>query len=285
MVELGHRPSPVGLRRQLVQLAQPDGPGDVVHPVVEADLLVQVLVGLAVRTQQAHLAGHRRIVGGHHAALAGAHVLGGIEGIGHRVAERADALALVGRQVRLRRVVDHLELVLLRERLDRVDVRRDAVEMAHRDGLGVGRDLRGDILHIDLVRLLERVAEHNLGPRRHQHRHRGDVGPRRNDDLITRLQQRAVGELERAGPVGAGQADLRVGGLGKLLFESRTLRRGPQHARFEHLVRRRDVLLGQPDRHERHGLLEHRGAAIDRQIRRRHRRRHRTHSIAGYEGS
>lgn len=83
-----------------------DGAGDVVHAVVEADAFVEVLVGLAVGAEEGEIAGEGAVVGGDQAALAGAEVLGGVEGVGDDVAVDAEALAVVAGEVGLGGVVE-----------------------------------------------------------------------------------------------------------------------------------------------------------------------------------
>ena len=167
--------------------------------------------------------------------------------------------------MRLRAVVDHLEPVLVRDRLDRIDIDRDPVQVGHGDRLRLVRDLLLDVLRVRLVRILETIAEHHLRARRNQHRHRRDVRPSRRDHLIAGLEQRPIRKLERTRPVRARQPDLRIRSFSELFLERSTLRSSPEHPRFEHLVRRRDVLLRQTDGHKRHGLLESGGPSVDRQ--------------------
>jgi hypothetical protein len=106
---------------------------DVVHAVVVPDGLVEVLVRLAVARSNLSLAAECIVVARDEPTLARRQVLRRVERVRHRVAKRADPLALPRREVCLGRVVDDLEVGFLRERFDCVDIDRAAIEVRRGD--------------------------------------------------------------------------------------------------------------------------------------------------------
>jgi len=87
--------------RELFELLEADSGGDVGHAVIVADGGVLVTGPLAVVTQEPTLFGYLVGVGGDHAALAGGHVLGGVEGVARAGADGAGHAGLVERAVGL----------------------------------------------------------------------------------------------------------------------------------------------------------------------------------------
>lgn len=150
------------------------------------------------------------VVGGEHAAFAGAEVFGGVEGVGACVAVGTDAFVVVFGEVCLGAVVDDFEVVLGGECLDGVDVNGDAVEVGDSNGFGLRGDLLFDVCGVGLVGIFEAVAEDDLGAGGDEHGDGGDIGPCGGDDFVTAFDESAVGELEGAGAVGAGEADFGV---------------------------------------------------------------------------
>ena len=122
--------------------------------------------------------------------------------------------------MRLRAILDHPELVLARDRHDRVHVRRLAVQM-HRDDADRARRDRGfDRRRIDREGGAVGVAKHDAGAGMGNHRRRGDPGMRRGDDLVAGLNlQRGHREIQRIGAVGAGHAVLDLGHGGEFPLE------------------------------------------------------------------
>ena len=163
-----------------------------------------------------------RVVIGHDGAGIAhrAEILARIERIGRGRAEGADLLAFIAGQMRLRAILHHPELVLVRDRHDRVHVRRLSVQMHGNDPDGAWRDRGLDRRRIDRERSAIGIAEHHGGAGVRNHRRSADPGMRRGDHLVTRLDlQRGHREIQRIGAVGAGDAMLDVYGRSELPFE------------------------------------------------------------------
>ncbi len=119
-----------------------------------------------------------------HAALAGGHVLGGVEREHREGAERADGRAVQRGAVGLRRVLEDLEPVLPGDRSDAVHVGRMPVEVHGHDGRRCGRDACRDVVGSrQKVSGLD-VGEDGRSARQcHRVGGRGE-GERRDDDLV-----------------------------------------------------------------------------------------------------
>src|SRR5665647_225570 len=109
-------------------------------------------------------------------------ILARIERIGCRRAESADLLALVARQMRLRAILDDPELVLARDRHDRIHVCRLSVQMHRNDADRARRDRRLDRRGIDREGGAVGIAEHHGGAGMGDHRRGGNPRMRRGDD-------------------------------------------------------------------------------------------------------
>lgn len=188
-VDVGDGAAAVGFGSEGFEFAQADGSGDVVHAVVESDGFVEVLAGLAVGAEEAHVGGELFVIHSHHAALAGPEVFGCVEGVGACVAVGADALAVVLGKVCLGAVVDDFEVVLLGDCFDRVDVYGDAIQVSNGDGFGVWGDESFDVRGVGLVGVFEDIAELDLGACGDEHGDGGDEGPRGGDDLVASFEE------------------------------------------------------------------------------------------------
>ena len=109
--------------------------------------------------------------------------------------------------MRLRRVADHSQSVLLRQSRDRRHVRGLPVEVHRNDGLGLRRDLRLDLIDVDVVGRGVDVDEHHLRAGHLDRLGRGDEGVGDRDDLVTRADtQRLQRDEQRVGSVGNADA-------------------------------------------------------------------------------
>jgi hypothetical protein len=150
-----------------------------------------------------------------------AEILARIERIGRSLAKGADLLPLVARQMRLRAVFDDPELVLARDRHDRIHVRRLPVKMHRNDADRARRDRRLDRGGIDREGRAVRIAEHHGRAGMGDHGGGRYPGMGRGDNLVAGLYlQCRHGEIERVGAVGTGHAMLDLGGARELPLES-----------------------------------------------------------------
>ena len=161
---------------------------------------VGALAHHAVAAQHAQLLVDVVVVGAHHAALDGAHVVRVIEAEVRHPAEAAEALAVVGRAVRLAHVLDQRDAALLRPASSSSVEAVEALHVGQEDGARLVGHLGEDLLRVHRQRARidvgedrrEAVLQHrrdvgNPGQRRHdhlaalgmadlQHRHREQVG-------------------------------------------------------------------------------------------------------------
>ena len=193
---LAHRQVPLV---EAQELAEADRRLDLRHAEVVADAAVDVEL-LALHLQEVELrldviavVAHRTdlpreivVVAAHHAALAARReVLGLAEREAADRADRARLLPLVHTAEALRTILNHVELVLLRDLHDRIHVGDHAVEMDDDDRLRALRDERLNLLRIHEV-VGARVAEDRERTRLHRAERGGDERVGRADHLIAR---------------------------------------------------------------------------------------------------
>ena len=154
---------------------------------IPADLAVVVLRLRAVVAQDRRMLGLRRVLHRQHAAVAeAAEILRREERETAVVADAARALPLPLRTDRLRGVFDHRQLVRPRHRHHRVHVRHLPVEMHRDDRLGLRRDRRGQLRHVEVERDRIDVHEDRRGPDPRNRPHRREKRVGRRDHFVAR---------------------------------------------------------------------------------------------------
>ncbi|HYK99119.1 MAG TPA: aminotransferase class I/II-fold pyridoxal phosphate-dependent enzyme [Candidatus Acidoferrales bacterium] len=196
---------------ELAELHEADRRLDVGHAVVESELVVLLddhAVGLvplevrhahAVRAQLARAVGDRVVLGRDHDALAGRDDLARVEREHGLVRVRPDPPPLVRLADRGRGVLDHVEAVLLRDRVDGVDVACEADLVDGHDRLGALGDALLDVVRVDVEGARVDLAEDDLGAGVQHRVRRRDEGERRHDDLVTRADARGREREVQAG--------------------------------------------------------------------------------------
>ena len=103
------------------------------------------------------------VIVGHDAAgvAISAEIFSGIKRERRGVAKRADEFSLEPRQMRLRAIFNHPQLVFFGDGHDRVHVRRLAVKMHRNNSHRARSDFRFDLRGIDVERVVVRVAENH----------------------------------------------------------------------------------------------------------------------------
>ena len=212
---------------QGLELAQPEGRLHVGHAAVPAALGValedDVLRAVArevrqvhrVLAQRAQALGHRRVVDGDHAALAGGDDLARVQREAGQRAERADRPALVLRADGARGVLDELEPVALGQRDEGVHVRRQPDLVHGHDRLRALGDRALGRRGVEVVGQRVDVGEDRRRAALPDGVGRGDEGQRRDDDLVAGADARDVErEVQRGGAVGRGHRVGRAHALG-----------------------------------------------------------------------
>ena len=166
---------------------------------VEAELCVQeAALGLKAEiAQTSRVFRQAVVVDQEHAAFAGSDQLVGVEAEAARGTKRASASAAILGAVRLRGILDDLQVVALGNLEQRIHVHRVAVDVHRHDRPRPGRDARFDLG--DVHRPRQRVAvDHDWPGACQQDWHRArDDGERGQDDLVAGLQvEQADGDLQ-----------------------------------------------------------------------------------------
>ena len=263
------------------ELAEADRALDLRHAEVVADAAVDVEL-LALHLEEVELRAHVIAVVAHRTALPGEvvvvaadhaafaarrEVLGLAEREAADRADRARLLALVLAAEALRAVLNHVEIVLLRNLHDRIHVRDHAVEVDDDDRLRALRDALLDLLRVEQVVRAD-VAEHRERARLQGAERGRDEGVGCADHLVTRADaERGERHVERRRTVRDGDRILHAEPLGPRLLELHADRAGPivdlaGVEDVEHLLVRLAVEL----RPSRERLLEHLGSAVDRKF-------------------
>ena len=121
---------------------------------------------------------------GHHAALAGGHVLGGVQAEHAELAEGANLLAVDGRTVGLGCVLVQVDAVLVGQRRKGLGGEGVAVEVHRHDALGLLRDQRLNMGHVEGVVVQLNVGEDRGGTGQRHRVAGGGKGERRDNDLV-----------------------------------------------------------------------------------------------------
>ena len=135
---------------------------ETIEAAVHALQIVVVLLGAAVIGEHPRRGNPLGVVRHERAGVAvGAEVLAGIEAETRDVGKRRDRASFVLRSMRLRGVADDAQAVLLRQRQNRIHVRRLTIEMHRNDGLGLRRDLLFELPDVDVVSDGVAVTKHH----------------------------------------------------------------------------------------------------------------------------
>ena len=178
-----------------------------VEAAVVAEQFVVVAHLGAVTAQHVHFFGERVVVGQDHAAVPDrAEVLRREERKGPGVADAADQPAHPARTGGLGAVLDHLELVALRDLADRRHVAREPVEVHRDDRARALGDPRLDLRRVEVEGRLVDVDEDRPRPRVLDDLGRRDEGERRRDDLVPGAHARPE-QPEQQGVGPGGHAD------------------------------------------------------------------------------
>ena len=190
------------------------------EPRVDAVEQAGVAVLEAVVAVEPDLVGDLLVVGHEEAAVAdGVEVLERVRGERADVAEGAAMAPVVEGAHRLRRVLDHEQIVPARDVHDRVHVGDAAAPVHRHDRLGARRDLLLDLGGVDVL-----VIAHVGIDRRRAHvrdrARRGDERDRRGDHLVALADaERPQRQHERVGAVAAAHAVLGAGVVDDALLE------------------------------------------------------------------
>ncbi len=206
-----------------------DGGLQFVEAAVHPHLAVVIAVGLPAIPDPLHLRRQRGIAGGDGAAVSErAEVLGRIEAVGRRHAERSDARPAARRKMGLAAVLDNGEAVPLRDGRDGRHVGRLAVQVHREDGGGAGRDGGLDRGGIDRQPPRIDVGEHRPRAGHHAGQRRVGRGEGRRDDLVARADpQGAKDDRDGIRPRADAHAERRAAAVGERPLERLDL--GPQH--------------------------------------------------------
>ncbi len=182
---------------QTVELDPSDRCGQIGHSVVEAHDLVAVALLHALVPQQPYLPGDRLVRADHHAALAGRHVLGGVEAEGGQLSDGTCRCARAGRAMRLTGVLEQQQAQPLRQQAKLVrscGLPEEVHIPITPTVLGVMAASTGSDIQTERVGVDVREDRPRSGDR-HRVRRRGKA-ERRNDDLVagsdTRRQEAKV---------------------------------------------------------------------------------------------
>jgi hypothetical protein len=221
VVALGHLLAQGHFFVQHGQFGQQDGGLQGVQPAVHAHADVVVAAVLAVAGNLAQHLGQFVVVRKNRAAVAvAAQGLAREEaGAGHG-AQVAAFAALVSGAKTLGGVFNHRNAVLGGNGVDGVKVRALAVQADGDDGLGTGGDGGFQQGRVQVVGAGINVHIHRLGAQQGHGFGGGNVGKAGGDDFIARANaQRHLGNLQRIGTVGHGDAVLGAGIGAELFFQ------------------------------------------------------------------
>ena len=195
LVELLHEQDRLGLGHAVVVAA-----GETAVALVRPDGAAAVVEGVALVNQ---FLAHAR----DRAAFAGRNVLGFLEAEAAQVADRAALAALVFGQPRLAGVLDHRQLVLAGDGVDRVHVARHAEDVHRHDGARALGDAALDRGRVHGERGRVGVGEYRQGLAREDGVVAGDEGVGRDDHLVAGVHVHDVqADDQRRGAAGGGQA-------------------------------------------------------------------------------
>jgi hypothetical protein len=218
---------------QLPHLADAACCGNVRHPVVETQGLMEVLLALAMTSQQPALPGDIGAVGGDHPTFASGDVLGGVEGEAAN-SERPHFPSAVLRAMGLAGVFNQRQVVFVAYSRDLVHFTWLAIEVDDDDCLcALGHRLLQKA-RADVEGLLVNISEHGLGTAEQDGVGGGNKAEGSGDDLVAvpypGCQQ---GEVESCGSTVQCHGVLGADVVRKQLFKPGNLRTLDQHARPE----------------------------------------------------
>ena len=194
--------------------------------------------------QQLGLVRQRRIIGRDHAAVAeGAEVLRREKAEAAEVSDGAGAAPLVLRADRLRAVLDHVQVVPLGDRHNRIHVGHLSVQVHGHDHLGFRCDRGLDQAWLDVVAVWIDVHEHRHCAHPVDAAARGEEGVRRGDDFIAALDAEGHKRYQkRVGARGDADAELTLRVRGDFFFQTFDLRAADEGLRLRDALERRVAL-------------------------------------------
>ena len=142
----------------------------------------------AVEAQKRNVGGELLVPRCHAPALSGGHVLVGVEAEDLDIAEAADAPALILRADGVRRVLDHAQVVLFRDRVERIEVNGQSRKVHRHDGARALRDRFLDLRHIHVVGAGLHVHEDRFAAGEHDGVQGRGKGHGSGDHFVARLQ-------------------------------------------------------------------------------------------------
>ncbi len=179
------RPARVVPGIQSIHLRVKNGGLQGIQPRVVADAPVIVGATTAVEAKLSHLRRHLLIVGGDHAPIARrAQVLRWEEAEAGGIAPRASSHALLRRTDRLRRILNHPQVVALGKRAQFRHRRELPVKVHRNDGARSRRNLRLHGSRIERESIGLDVGKHRRRARQADHLHRCHKGEGRRDHLV-----------------------------------------------------------------------------------------------------
>ena len=208
------------------QLGQQDGGLQGVQPAVDAHTNVVVAPVLTVPGDLAHDFGQFVVIGEEGAAIAiAAQGLAGEEAGAGNGAEAAAFTSFVAGAKTLRGVFNHRDSVLGGNGVDGIEVGALAVQADGDDGFCAWRNHCFEQIRVQVVSAGVNVHIHRPGTEQGDGFSRSDISEARCDDFVARADaQRHLGNLQRVGAVGAGDAVLGAGVGGQSFFQLGDLR-------------------------------------------------------------
>ncbi len=160
------------------------------------------------------------VVGGQHAAFAGSNGLGGVEAESRQFGNRSNPPAAVPRRQRVSRILDHMQAMAARHRMQRVKIASFARNMDRNDGPCLRRNPALRIGGINIEASPHAVAEYGTSPEICDDLGGRGKGVGGQQHLIPRLQADGVErQLQRGGTGIHRQGVLAPDISGKLFFE------------------------------------------------------------------
>ena len=201
-----------------------------------------------------------------HSALASRQALGRVQREAREVPDRSHPAVAHGCLDRVRRILDHQQRVLARDRAQRVHVARPAREVHRQHRPRARPDQRPHRVRVDVQRVRVHVGEHGRRPCVQHRVRRRRPGERGRDHLIALAQpRRHHRQVQRRRARRGRDRVARSQPRRKPLLQLPRPRPAGQPARPQRLDHRRDLLVTQHRRRERQHAVAHGRAAVDGQ--------------------
>ena len=176
---------------KLFELSESDRCLKLADAIVQSHkVMVSICVPVAPRfiDIEEHVAGNLFVIGDDHAAFAGGHMLALLEAETADVTYRSRKSVTRFRKKCLCRVLDHGQIVLLRQRHDRLHIAWIAKQMCDDDRLGSFADFCLDRIGGDIQCFRVNFAKDGNHAAIHQRRQSTHIGDRGCDDLVARIR-------------------------------------------------------------------------------------------------